>query len=128
MHDVAEAWMRAYLSAWSSDAPADIAALFTEDAVYRPGPFDEPWEGHDAIVREWVACGDSALEWSFEYDVVAHQGDTFVVTGITDYPGGTGRAYKSATTYANVWIVQLAQDGRASEFTEYWMEQRDDTA
>ncbi|MDP2183022.1 MAG: nuclear transport factor 2 family protein [Actinomycetota bacterium] len=128
MKDQAEAWMRGYLLAWSTDAPNDIAALFTEDAIYRPGPFEEPWEGRDSIVREWIAAGDSSIEWSFEYEVVANEGGTFVIAGITEYPVGVGPTHKSAATYANVWIVHLAKDGRASEFTEYWMAQGDDSA
>jgi hypothetical protein len=29
--------------------------------------------------------------------------------------------------YGNLWVVRLADDGRASEFTEWWVRVRDTT-
>ncbi len=114
-----EQWMQGYLKAWGSDAPEDIAALFTEDAAYHTEPYAEPWIGRDTIVSKWIEHGDSRTQWSFEYDVVAESGDTAVVRGTTRYaseaPG------EPAKTYHNVWIVRFAPDGRAYEFTEWWM-------
>jgi hypothetical protein len=37
------------------------------------------------------------------------------VEGVTDYHDGP--------TYSNLWVIRLAADGRAEEFTEWWMEQ-----
>jgi len=112
-------WVQGYLKAWASDDPRDVAALFAEDARYYTEPYAEPWEGRDEIVRQWIDRGDSATEWSFEYDVVAVDGATSVVRGVTHYsnePGGGG-----PKTYHNLWIVRLTTDGTAREFTEWWM-------
>ena len=35
-------WLDAYIAAWSSYDPAEIAALFTDDAAYHYDPFSEP--------------------------------------------------------------------------------------
>lgn len=35
-------WIDGYVRAWQSNAPADIRALFTEDALYYPEPCAEP--------------------------------------------------------------------------------------
>jgi ketosteroid isomerase-like protein len=37
-----EDWLRRYFDAWVSNDPVDVAALFTEDALYWVGPFREP--------------------------------------------------------------------------------------
>lgn len=113
-------WMQGYLKAWASDEPDDVAALFTEDARYFTEPYATPWEGRDTIVREWIARGDSANEWSFEYAIVAEQGDTAVVRGVTTYGPETPQE-SGSKVYHNIWIVRLTPDGRASEFTEWWM-------
>ena len=48
-------WLDAYGRAARSNDPADVSALFSEDAVYRVGPFAEPWTGRVRIVEEWTA-------------------------------------------------------------------------
>ncbi len=45
-----ERWLDDYVKAWKSNNPQDIAKLFTEDAFYSTGPFDEPWIGQQAII------------------------------------------------------------------------------
>ena len=97
--------MRGYLKAWASDAPEDIAALFTENARYFTEPYAEPWTGRDAIVSEWIAHGDSGTEWSFEYDVTAQCDDTAIVRGVTRYAAESPD--QPAKTYHNLWIVRL---------------------
>ena len=48
-------WMDAYRDAWISNDPAEIGALFTDDAVYSIDAFAEPWRGREEIVRRWTA-------------------------------------------------------------------------
>lgn len=113
-------WMAGYLAAWDSDDPADVAALFAEDARYYTTPFSQPHVGVDDIVNWWARNGDSQLEWSFEYDVVAREGSLYVVRGVTTYPEGFGEG-DVARIYHNIWLVTLDESGRATEFVEYWM-------
>ncbi len=114
-----EQWLQGYLKAWASDAPDDIAALFTEDARYYTEPYAEPWVDRETIVRKWIERGDSGTEWAFEFDVIAECGDTAVVRGVTHYPAEPPDG--SPKTYHNIWVVRLAPDGSAYEFTEWWM-------
>jgi ketosteroid isomerase-like protein len=114
-----EEWVAAYRRAWASDEPADIAALFTEDATYSPSPFSESWRGRDAIVDEWIKRGDSGSPWAFEHEVLAADGPVGVVQGLTTY-GATDK--NPETIYGNIWIVTLAPDGRASSFAEWWVQ------
>jgi ketosteroid isomerase-like protein len=110
-------WIEAYQAASKSDDPAAIAALFTEDAEYHTGPFEDPWRGRDTIVREWIARGDSGVEWDFRYEVLATEGSRTIVEAWTSY---TSPEYPHA--FNNVWLIDLDADGRARLFKEWWIE------
>ncbi len=114
-----ETWLAAYRRAWSSDAPDDVGALFTEDATYSPWPYSPPWRGRDEIVRRWIERGDSKRPWGFEHRILATDGDLGVVEGRTSYPAHEDEA---ETEFKNLWLVRLADDGRATAFAEWWAE------
>ena len=52
--DQVRRWVDAYLTAWASNDPADVEALFTADATYRHRPYRPPVVGRDAIVADWL--------------------------------------------------------------------------
>ena len=54
------AWLRAYVRAWETYDPDEVADLFTEDATYAYHPFDEPIRGRLAIVASWLEGKDPA--------------------------------------------------------------------
>jgi ketosteroid isomerase-like protein len=118
-----EQWIAAYREAWKSDDPEQIGALFTEDATYSPFPWPRErnsWHGRDTIVERWIGHGDSKVGWRFEHDILAVEGDTAVIEGWTSYDRGEGEPWDEA--YANVWLVRFADDGRAREFREWWVQ------
>ena len=117
-----EHWLAAYRDAWGTDNPEQIGALFTEDATYAPSPFSDAWEGREAIVRNWIERGDSKIPWQFESELVAIEGDTGVVRGLTTYPPHGDEKEK---VYSNIWVIRLAPDGRATSFAEWWVQRRD---
>lgn len=114
-----ESWVAGYRRAWSSDDPGDIASLFTEDATYSPAPFSQGWHGRDAIVAEWIKRGDSGSPWSFDHEIIAVDGPVGVIRGLTTY-AATDKNPEGV--YSNVWVVNLAPDGRATSFSEWWMQ------
>ena len=118
--DAVEQWVRGYVQAWSTDDPDDIGALFTEDARYVYHPFEEPWAPRDRIVEKWIEHGDSDTEWSFEYEVLDATPELGIVRGVTAYVESDG----PDKVYANLWLIRLAEDGRAEEFAEWWMKKR----
>lgn len=109
------AWMAGYLKAWSSNAPSDIEALFTPDAIYRPTPHSEGWQGRDAIVAGWLARGDTPGTWSFEHTILALDGDVAIVQGHTTYRD-------PPLDYSNLWVLRLDPDGRCREYVEWWVD------
>lgn len=116
--DDVERWMDGYVHAWTTNDPADIAGLFTEDATYFTAPFAEPFAGREAIVAEWIEIADEPGAWTFRYEPMALAGNIAFVRGWTDYVDQKPR------TYHNLWVIRLEEDGRASEFTEWFMKQR----
>lgn len=115
MRDAVARWMQQYLTAWTSNEPDDIRALFTEDAVYLTSPHEaEPWRGREQIVERWIAERDEPADWTFEWTLLGVDGGRAFVQGRTDYRG-------NARSYDNLWVIQLAADGRATSFTEWYM-------
>ena len=109
-----------YQAAWLSDDPVAIAALFTSDVRYYTAPFTEPLVGTEAVSTYWLEQGESRLPWTFDYQVVAREGDLYVVQAVTCYPKGTAGA-PGAEELHNLWLVTLSGDGRVREFVEYFM-------
>ena len=118
-----ERWIESYRKAWGSDAPEDIAALFTEEVTYSPYPWprgENRWVGRDAVIAKWIGRGDSKIGWRFDHEILAVEGYTAIIEGWTYYDRGEGEAWDEA--YANVWLVRFAPDGRAREFAEWWVQ------
>ncbi len=117
MSESITAWVEAYRRAWESNDPADVRAAFTEDAIYRPRPHEEPWVGIDAIIAGWLEHQDPPGSTSFEFRVLGVDGQRAFVQCVTGYPDGP-----KTGVYDNLWVVRLAGDGRAAEFTDWWIE------
>ena len=76
----------------------------------------------DAIVKDWLQDPDTAGSWEARYEPWALEGDHGVAIGRSRYLEGFGQ---QPTEYANVYLVTFAEDGRAREFREYFMEARE---
>jgi ketosteroid isomerase-like protein len=114
-----ERWVEGYIRAWRSNDRDDIGGLFTDDAAYFTAPHREPWRGRRGIVDGWLDRKDEPGDWAFRYEIVAICDDLAFVQGRTDYEG------QDPPAYANLWVIRLTEEGRCSEFTEWWMEVRD---
>jgi ketosteroid isomerase-like protein len=107
-------WMTGYRKAWESNHPDEIGALFTDDAVYYNEPFSEPARGRDAIIEMWQERQDAPGSTTFAWEPVVVTDDTAIIQGETDY---------GSVTFSNLWVIRLDAEGRATEFTEWWMDQ-----
>ena len=114
---IAEDWLRRYRVAWESNDEDDIRGLFTDDAVYNYHPHEpEPVVGIEAIVASWLENRDEPGDTEFEGRVLAVDGDLAILQCVTTYV-----TEAPPKTYDNLWVVRLAGDGRASEFTEWYI-------
>ena len=113
-----QAWVDGYVRAWESNDPGEIGGLFAKDARYFTHPFREPWEGRDEIVEKWAEHPDAPESWQAEYKAIAVTGTIGVVRGRTIYLKDDGSIDKE---YANIYVIEFDGEGRASEFTEFFM-------
>jgi ketosteroid isomerase-like protein len=119
-------WLDAYVAAWKSYDRAQIAALYSDDVSCRYHPYDEAIIGRDAIVESWFAAGEGAPsrdpEGTYDgaYITTAIEGDLAIVTGTSVYSSEPGGPIEQ--TFDNCWLVRFDDQGRCSEFTEWYME------
>ena len=91
-----QAWIDGYVRAWNSNDPADIRALFTQDAAYACEPYSRPWRGQDEIVRQWLDRKDEPGQAQFSWHPLAVTSEVAVIQGeIVDPSEGH--------TYSNLW-------------------------
>ena len=110
--DVAD-WVAAYERAWRLPGVDALAGLFTFDAVYRQGPYDEPVVGLPAIGRMWERERSGPDEvFTMSANIVAVEQDTAVVRVDVAYGN-------PESEYRDLWIVRFAADRRCREFEEW---------
>ena len=112
-----KAWVEGYLQAWNSNDVEDIGRLFSEDAAYYTSPFQEPWRGREAIIQGWLGRKDEPGTFRFRYQVLATGDDLGVVRGWTQY-------LNPEREYSNIWVIRFDEQGRSTEFTEWWMKRK----
>jgi ketosteroid isomerase-like protein len=117
VRDELTAWVDGYERAWRSNDRDEIAALFAEDARYLASPSSEAVVGRDAIVEWWLANADAPDDARFSYEVIGVDGRRGFVQGVTVYRASADQPER---TYDNLWVIDLADDGRARSYTEWY--------
>jgi SnoaL-like protein len=110
-----QAWLDAYVAAWRSYDRDAIADLFAAGATYRYHPYDDPEQGRDAIVEDWLEDPDEPGSWEAGYEPLLVEGDRAIATGETRYADGQ--------TFSNLFVLEFDGEGRCHSFTEWFMEQ-----
>ena len=108
------AWVAAYEQAWRRPGTEALNEIFTPDAVYRQGPYEEPVVGLDDIARMWEAersGPDEVFEMTCE--VVAVEADTAVAQIEVRYGGPSPHEYR------DLWVMTFAGDGLCRSFEEW---------
>src|SRR5438309_11858742 len=70
-------WVAEYERAWRSGDIVAVTRLFTEDARYRPSPYEEPEVGHAGIQAFWR--DDEGTPFTVRAEPVAVEGSAAVV-------------------------------------------------
>lgn len=111
-------WLTTYQEAWQTYDPATIAGLFSEGASYRYHPYDEAVRGREAIVESWLDDPDKQGTYEGVFQPLVVAGDTAVATGTSTYKAEDGSADK---VYDNCFVLRFDDEGRCTEFTEWYM-------
>jgi ketosteroid isomerase-like protein len=121
--DAVQRWLLAYARAWETYDPAEIGALFTDDAEYRWHPWDEGDQvarGREAIVGAWLSSRDAPGTYQGEYRPLLIQDDRAIAVGTSRYYRDDTRSALDRE-YHNLWVLQFAEDGRCRSFTEWYV-------
>jgi len=107
-------WIAAYEAAWRAPGTDALAGIFTPDATYRQGPYDEPVVGLPAIARMWEAERDGPDEaFRMASEIIAVDGATAVVRVQVLYGDPVTQQWR------DLWLVRFAADGRCVAFEEW---------
>ncbi len=124
-----QGWLDRYVEAWRSYDPEQIGDLFSADVVCRYHPYDEPITGRAAVIASWTGKGEGAPDrdepgtWAAEYRPFAIDGNAAVAIGQSSYRHEPGE--EIYRTYFNCFVMRFDDQGRCSEFTEYFMFRKD---
>jgi ketosteroid isomerase-like protein len=107
-------WVAGYERAWRSGDLDGVDRLFTEDARYRPSPYEGSEVGHAAIRAFWL--DDQEEVFTVRAEPVAVDGRDAVVRLEVRYGDPVRQEYR------DLWVLRFAEDGRVEDFEEwaYW--------
>ena len=111
-------WLDRYIAAWRSGDAEEIGDLFSEDVTYSQTGGQTVIEGREAVVRDWLeASYEPDLAWEAAYEPLAVEDQVYVGVGSTRYV----REDSSREDFSNVFICRFDDEGRCSDFREWWM-------
>jgi len=118
-----QVWLDKYVDAWRTYDPAQIADLFSEDALYYYSPWDEqnPLSGREAIVADWLREPNPAGSWEAHSVPVAVEGNVGVAQGRTRYFKPDRSIERE---FDNIFVMHFDDAGRCVRFTEWYMQPR----
>jgi len=117
-----QGWLDRYVEAWKTYDADKIGDLFSDDAEYRFHPQDEPERGRAAIVAAWLHEPDEKGTYDAHYQPLAIDGDVHVADGWSRYFNADGSL---SDEFLNIYVCRFDEAGRCSEFTEYWIQNRE---
>ena len=118
-----EQMIRSYYEAWAKHNPEEIAAFFTEDAVFEDLAFGVQFDGHAGVGQFAAITFQGAPDFTIEVEDVVVDGDRAAATWIMrgthqgDMPGfaADGKAFEIR---ASSRIIM--RDGKIQRMVDYW--------
>ncbi len=112
--DEVMSWVAGYERAWRGGDLDAVERLFTDDAKYRPSPYEDSEIGHEAIKAFWLDDEDEVFTMTAE--PLAVEGRVAVVRVEVRYGDPLRQEYR------DLWVLRFAEDGRMEDFEEwaYW--------
>jgi len=114
-HEYAD-WLARYRRAWIERNADDASLLFTEDAVYREQPFQNPFRGRAAIRDYWHRVTASQTRVELQYGRALVDGRRLAVEWWANLETTGG-----PVTLAGEFLLLFADTGECRELREYWV-------
>lgn len=108
-------WLERYRRAWIERDADAAAALFTEDAIYREQPFQEPFVGREAIRQYWLTVTRTQSAIELQYGAPVAVGDRVAIEWWANLLNNG-----APVTLAGEFLLVFAQNDRCRELREYW--------
>jgi hypothetical protein len=108
-------WLAEYRRAWIERDPERAAALFTEDALYREQPYDEPFAGRAGVRDYWAGATETQDAVELEYGIPVIDGDRVAVEWWATL---VNRGVE--ITLAGEFMLRFDESGLCRELREYW--------
>ena len=107
-------WLKDYERAWRTPGTEVLAELFTADAQYSTGPYENPHRGLAAMGEMWESerLGPDE-EFEMTSEILAVEGDTGVVRVEVRYGAPKNSEYR------DLWIVRLTEERLCFHFEEW---------
>jgi hypothetical protein len=112
-----ENWLSRYKTAWESRDPEAAQALFTESATYQVTPFREPEMYQDGIRAYWTRATSDQRNVQFSSQMLAFNGDIGICRWHCDFDL---ESESSHVEIDGIFVFELKEDGRCSQFQEWW--------
>jgi hypothetical protein len=109
-------WLARYRRAWIERNADDASLLFTEDAVYREQPFQDPFRGRAAIRDYWHRVTASQTRVELTYGRALVDGRRLAVEWWANLETTGG-----PVTLAGEFFLLFADTGECRELREYWL-------
>ena len=121
--ETVSAWLRSYVDAWTTYDGEAIAGLFTEDAIYRFHPFDDPVRGRLAIVASWLQGKDPEGTYDANHQPIVIEDNLAVANGRSRYFKDSSKA-ELEREYDNLFLIRFDDEGRSRSFEEWYVGRR----
>ncbi|HSD23240.1 MAG TPA: nuclear transport factor 2 family protein [Solirubrobacterales bacterium] len=113
---VGDRWLAAYGRAWENRDREAAAELFSADALYAWGPFDE-LHGRDAIRERWAEATAEQRDIRFRWEVLGSIGPTVVARWWCEF---RVQGHDRHVSLDGIFLIELDARGLCTSFREWW--------
>ena len=111
-------WLDVYGRAWERQDVDAFVACYAEDAVYHWGPWGEPLRGHDEIraATEQATAQQEDIQFGHELLAITPDGRGIARWWVSIKQKGEDTIEENE----GIFLVTLGEDGRCTDFREWW--------
>lgn len=110
-------WLDGYKNAWESRDADKAASLFTENAVYRDNPHNEPYRGRKGIRAYWSEVTADQRDVTFHSEVLTIYDRSAVARWSAQFTSASSGA---TVKLDGVFLLDFDESGLCSRLREWW--------